>query len=147
MQLEPITELPPEPMSPEEQAAAEMMREDMLNEEQRREREQEELREKLGQVLIKRRDEAIKYRGASGIERQWAEDQAYYEGEENSSKTAYYKGMTLGSPLLAKPKNDYKSKVFLNITRPYVETAGSKVIEVLSPVDDRAFAIEPSPRQ
>lgn len=145
MQLEPITELPPGPMSPEEQAAAEMMLEDMLNEEQQREREQEELREKLGQVLIKRRDEAIKYRGASGIERQWAEDQAYYEGEEDSSKTAYYKGMTLGSPLLAKPKNDYKSKVFLNITRPYVETAGSKVIEVLSPVDDRAFAIEPSP--
>ena len=145
MQLEPITELPPEPMSPEEQAAAEMMLEDMLNEEQQREREQEELREKLGQVLIKRRDEAIKYRSASGIERQWAEDQAYYEGEEDSSKTAYYKGMTLGSPLLAKPKNDYKSRVFLNITRPYVETAGSKVIEVLSPVDDRAFSIEPSP--
>ena len=37
MQLEPITELPPGPMSPEEQAAAEMMLEDMLNEEQQRE--------------------------------------------------------------------------------------------------------------
>ncbi len=145
MQAELITELPQEPMSPEEQAAAEMMLEDMLNEEQRREQEQEEIRDKLAQVLIKRRDEAIKYRSASGIERQWAEDQAYYEGEEDSSKTAYYKGMTLGSPLLAKPKNDYKSRVFLNITRPYVETAGSKVIEVLSPVDDRAFSIEPSP--
>ena len=145
MQAELITELPDEPMSPEEQAAAEMMLEDMLNEEQRREQEQEEIRDKLAQVLIKRRDEAIKYRSASGIERQWAEDQAYYEGEEDSSKTAYYKGMTLGSPLLAKPKNDYKSRVFLNITRPYVETAGSKVIEVLSPVDDRAFSIEPSP--
>jgi len=145
MQAELITELPDEAMSPEEQAAAEMMLEDMLNEEQRRKQDQEEIRDKLAQVLIKRRDEAIKYRSASGIERQWAEDQAYYEGEEDSSKTAYYKGMTLGSPLLAKPKNDYKSKVFLNITRPYVETAGSKVIEVLSPVDDRAFSIEPSP--
>lgn len=108
-------------------------------------RRHEEMREKLAQVLIKRRDSAVKYRAGSGIERQWAEDQAYYEGEEDSGRTDYYKGMTLASPLIARPKNAYKSKVFLNITRPYVETAASKVIEVLSPVDDRAFSVQASP--
>ena len=103
------------------------------------------MREQLAQVLLKRRDQAVRYRAGLGIETQWAEYQAYYEGEEESSRVAYYKGMTLGSPLLAKPKNDFKSKIFLNITRPYVETAASKVIEVLCPVDDRAFSIVPSP--
>jgi len=141
-----------EQLSPEDEALAAGMLEDMLvspeqveAEQQRLDYQQEELRQKLAQVLIKRRDEAIRFRAASGIERQWAEDQAYYEGEESTSKSSYYKGMTLDSPLLAKPKNAFKSNVFLNITRPYVETAASKVIEVLSPVDDRAFSIEISP--
>lgn len=105
---------------------------------------EEELREKLSQVLVKHRDDAVKFRTASGIERQWAEDQAYYEGEDESAKTLYYKGLTQESPLIAKPKSRYRSRVFLNITRPYVETAASKVIEVLSPVDDRAWSLEPT---
>jgi hypothetical protein len=105
---------------------------------------EEELREKLSQVLVKHRDDAVKFRVASGIEQQWAEDQAYYEGEDDSPKTLYYKGLTQDSPLIAKPKSKYRSRVFLNITRPYVETAASKVIEVLSPVDDRAWSLEPT---
>ena len=105
---------------------------------------EEELRAKLGQVLVKHRDDAVKFRTASGIENQWAEDQAYYEGEDETQKTLYYKGLTTDSPLIAKPKSKYRSRVFLNITRPYVETAASKVIEVLSPVDDRAWSIEPT---
>lgn len=123
----------------------EQLLEEIVQEEQGREQKQEQVREQLAQVLLKRRDQAVRYRAGLGIETQWAEDQAYYEGEEESSRVAYYKGMTLGSPLLAKPKNDFKSKIFLNITRPYVETAASKVIEVLCPVDDRAFSIVPSP--
>jgi len=141
-----------EQLSPEDEALATELLQDMLvspeqaaQEQHVLEQQQEELRQKLGQVLVKRRDEAIRFRAASGIERQWAEDQAYYEGEESTSKSSYYKGMTLDSPLLAKPKNAFKSNVFLNITRPYVETAASKVIEVLSPVDDRAFSVEISP--
>lgn len=105
---------------------------------------EEELRMKLGQVLVRHRDDAVKFRLASGIETQWAEDQAYYQGEDETAKTIYYKGLTTESPLIAKPKSKYRSRVFLNITRPYVETAASKVIEVLSPVDDRAWSLEPT---
>lgn len=105
---------------------------------------QEERREKLTQVLLKHRNAAIKFRHASGIENQWADDQAYYEGEDESVRSAWYKGVSGGSPLIAKPKARYRSKVFLNITSPYVQTAASKVIEVLSPVDDRMWSIEPS---
>jgi len=106
--------------------------------------EDEQQRFQLGQVLAKHRDEAIKFRSGSGIERQWAEDQAYYEGEDETAKTLYYKGLTTDSPMIAKPKNVYRSKVFLNITRPYVETAASKVIEVLAPADEPMWSLEPS---
>ena len=137
-----MAELPLEDLTQEQADALE----EIMNLEADRERKNQELREKLGQVLVKRRDAAVKFRAASGIERQWAEDQAYYEGEEDSSRSMYYKGLTLNSPLIAKPSGgNFKSKVFLNITRPYVETAASKVIEVLSPIDDRAFSVEPSP--
>lgn len=130
-------------LTPEEAAAVE----DLLEEDRLLKLKHEELRENLGKVLVARRDAAIKFRTASGIEQQWAEDQAYYEGEDESGRTAYYKGLTKDSPMIAKSqtKNQFRSKVFLNITRPYVETAASKVIEVLSPVDDRAFSVEISP--
>ena len=104
-----------------------------------------ERREQLGQILVRHRDEAVKYRLNSGIEQQWAEDQAYYEGQDDNERTVYYKGLGSSSPLIAKPKAKYRSKVFLNITRPYVETAASKVIEVLSPTDARAWSIEATP--
>lgn len=104
-----------------------------------------ERREQLGQILVRHRDEAVKYRLNSGIEQQWADDQAYYEGQDDNERTLYYKGLGASSPLIAKPKAKYRSKVFLNITRPYVETAASKVIEVLSPTDARAWSIEATP--
>lgn len=101
-----------------------------------------EKREALGKILVKHRDEAVKFRLASGIESQWSEDQAYYEGQDESDRTLYYKGLSANAPLIAKPKSKYRSKVFLNITRPYVETAASKVIEVLSPSDARQWSLE-----
>lgn len=104
----------------------------------------QELREKLGQVLTKHRNDAVTFRGASGIERQWTEDQAYFEGQDELGGTTYYKGTAPNTPMLAKPKAQYKSKVFLNITRAYVEAAASKVIEVLTPTDMPPWSIEPT---
>lgn len=103
-----------------------------------------EMREQLAQVLAKHRDDAVRYRHGSGIEQQWSEDQAYYEGRDESSRSMYYKGMTTAAPLIAKRKSRYRSKVFLNITRPYVETAASKVIEVLCPTDAASWMIKPT---
>lgn len=103
-----------------------------------------ERREKLASILVKHRDTAVNYRRASGIETQWAEDQAYYEGSDDNARSEWYKGLTTDAPLIKKTKPKYRSKVFLNITRPYVETAASKVIEVLSPTDARMWSIEPT---
>lgn len=123
-----IEELTPEQLEEFERAAIEA------------ERKEEERRVALGQLLAKHRDAAVTYRITSGIERQWQEDQAYYEGRDGSTeiKASILKG--------GKDANGsaYKSKVFLNITRPYVETAASKVIEVLAPADERSWSLSPS---
>lgn len=104
------------------------------------ERIEEERRVALGQLLVKHRNAAVTYRITSGIERQWQEDQAYYEGRDG--------GTEIKESLLTSAKDkeagNYKSKVFLNITRPYVETAASKVIEVLAPADERSWSLSPS---
>lgn len=105
---------------------------------------QAELAEKLGKVLVANRDNAVKYRRASGIEMQWAEDQAYYEGADDNARSLFYKGLNDNAPLIKRTKPKYRSKVFLNITRPYVETAASKVIEVLCPTDARNWSIKPT---
>jgi len=103
-----------------------------------------DMRESLGKVLVAHRDAAVKFRNSSGIETQWAEDQAYFEGQEETTRNLWYKGTSPDAPLIAKTKSKYRSKVFLNITRPYVETAASKVIEVLSPVDERQWSLSPT---
>ena len=131
--LSALDEMDPEQLAALEEAAAQ------------KESEQQEQRDTLAKILVHHRDEAIKFRLTSGIETQWAEDQAYYEGKDETDKTAYYKGLNDTSPLIAKPKSKYRSRVFLNITRPYVETAASKVIEVLSPSDARAWSLEATP--
>ena len=61
--------------------------------------------ESLAKVLVKHRDAAITFRVGSGIERQWAEDQAYYEGSDDNARSEYYKGLTQDSPLIKKAKS------------------------------------------
>src|SRR5574343_456581 len=104
------------------------------------ERIEEERRVALGQLLVKHRNAAVTYRMTSGIERQWQEEQAYYEGRDG--------GTEIKESLLTSAKDkeagNYRSKVFLNITRPYVETAASKVIEVLAPSDEKMWSLEPT---
>jgi hypothetical protein len=130
-----------EALTPEQAAALA----DLVDEAEEIKRKHEEMRDNLAKVLVDRRDAAVKYRASNGIEQQWADDQAYYEGEDETGQSQWYKGLTMNAPLIQKPKSQYRSKVFLNITRPYVETAASKVVEVLCPVDDRAFSVQPSP--
>lgn len=113
-------------------------------EESRKQQELEDRIQKLSQVLKRHRDDAVKHRLASGVEGRWAEDQAYYEGDDDNARTLYYKGLATDQPLISKMKSRFRSKVFLNITRPYCEIASAKVIEVLSPVDDRMWSIEPT---
>lgn len=102
----------------------------------------------LGSVLSKRLQEAISARAQSGIEEDWVEDQDYYEGIDDANRDLY---RNRGKPLSPEGGNDKKkdqpvrSRVFLEITRNYVDAAAAKVADMLLPTDDQNWGIEPTP--
>lgn len=102
----------------------------------------------LGTLLAKRRDESVQARSQSGIEEDWIEDEDHYEGIDDANRDLY---RNRGKPLSPEGGNDKKkdqpvrSRVFLNITRPYVDAAAAKVADMLLPTDDQNWGIEPTP--
>jgi len=99
---------------------------------------------KLGEIVAKRRDEAVKARKASGIETQWREDEEYYEGIDdlNRGEEQYMKSRSTEGGLVAKSvsTSDNDCTAFLNITRPFVDAAESRMVDMV-----RDFKITPTP--
>jgi hypothetical protein len=102
----------------------------------------------LTESVKKSRDEAIKYRKASGIEAEWQEDEEHYEGIDDANR---------GDSKMIKPnhpagvlssnrqKKSNRSTVFYNITRQYVDSAAASVSEMGNPTDDRNFSLKAKP--
>ena len=101
--------------------------------------------------LLAKRKEAISGRAGSGIEGEWTEDEEHYQGidaanrafvAQQSSVRAKNWATGYGS---ADVKQQSRSVIFLNITRPYVDAASARVADMLLPTDDRAWEIKPTP--
>lgn len=104
----------------------------------------------LGQVLSKTRSEAIEARETSGVEQEWTEDEEYYEGidDANRREHASWSSKPMGSGGVDTSENGQMptgSRVFPNITRPYVDAGAARTADMLLPTDDVAFAIDPTP--
>jgi hypothetical protein len=103
----------------------------------------------LASELVKKRDHAVTSRAQSGIEEDWLEDEEFYEGIDDANREFQRQRST--KPLTAeggtdtKVNADNRSRVFLNITRPYVDAAAAKVADMLLPTDDQNWGIEPTP--
>lgn len=100
--------------------------------------------------LLAKRREAVSGRGASGIEVEWLEDEEHYQGIDdanrqfqNSMQRSSAKRWATGRSDETKQPN--RSVIFLNITRPYVDSAAARCADMLLPTDDRAWAIKPTP--
>jgi len=123
-----------------------------LSEEERAKAEREQQLAKIASlagVLVKSRDLAIEARQTSGIEEDWLEDEEFYEGIDDANRDlvrnrAKPQSPDGGSDRLIN-KQDVRSRVFLNITRPYVDAAAAKVADMLLPTDDQNWGIEPTP--
>lgn len=123
--------------------------------EARREREQAEREayqqrlQAFGQGLLRLRREAIDGRLMSGIDDIWREDEEAYEGIDDANRDEEHgfrvrKPTEGGAPSPSqKPKT--RSTAFVNITAQFVDTAASRVGDMLLPVDDRPWRIEPTP--
>lgn len=102
----------------------------------------------LSGVLVKKRDEAIEARQLSGIEDDWREDEDHYEGIDDANRDFYRNRAKPLSPEGGSEKTKDKtvrSRIFLNITRPYVDAAAAKVADMLLPTDEQNWGIEPTP--
>lgn len=102
----------------------------------------------LQTAIIKKRDEAVKFRSASGIEQEWTEDEDHFEGvdDANRGNSKVLKPNHPSGVLTTKnAKRGTRSTVFLNITRQYVDSAAASVSEMGNPTDDRNFEIKAVP--
>ena len=100
----------------------------------------------LGTTVAKMRTEAIDGRSASGIEKEWQEDEEFYVGidDKNVSDNYAWKhkppGLTDSSA-----STGTSSTLFLNITGQYVDSASASLSDMLLPTNEHTFAVEPTP--
>lgn len=101
--------------------------------------------------LLAKRKEAIQGRAGSGIETDWTEDEEHYQGIDAANRAfastgtmAQAKNWATGYGSID-AKQQSRSVIFLNITRPYVDAASARVADMLLPTDDRSWEIKPTP--
>lgn len=111
--------------------------------------EREKKLDSLGKVIAKIRDEAVTARRESGFERQWKEDEEYYEGIDdlNRNVAQYIKPRSDTGGLVQAKLNvsDTQCVEFLNVTRPFVDAASARMGDILLPANDWNFAIKATP--
>ncbi len=105
--------------------------------------------EAFGESLRKKRDEAVAGRKQSGIEDEWTLAEDAYGGidDANRGDTAVGKPSSPNGGYINGPARNaaVRSRVFLNITRPYTDSASAKVADMLLPTDDTPWSIQPTP--
>ena len=105
--------------------------------------------EALAAVIKDQRKDAITARAASGIEKEWEEDEAHYEGFDEYSKDrpVSLKGRTPTDGLREVTKDaGTRSTAFLKITRPYCDAGAARFSDMILPTDDRNFGMRPTPK-
>ncbi|APB99030.1 portal protein [Polynucleobacter asymbioticus] len=104
---------------------------------------------KLGRELAKRRQEWVRARRSSGIERRWKNDWDQYNGLDpvNTAAASMMDSVQQGGFPAAgrKDSKPQRSKVFVNITRPKTNSAVARLQEMLFPTDDRNWGLTLAP--
>lgn len=116
------------------------------------ERERAELEQRrtvLEAVIARRKTEAVNARQASGIETIWREDEDQYNGYDEVNRPSRVGEIAQLNDQRAKDDGKdgkrSRSKVFLNITQPKTDAAEARVCEMLLPVDDQPWDLDPTP--
>jgi len=112
--------------------------------------EQERLRrlDAFGLSMAKTRSSAISARETSGIEDIWREDEEFFEGVDDLNR-GDERSMARNKPTAggsgAMTNRQRRSRVFPNITGPFVESAAAHIADILLPNDDTPWKYEPTP--
>ncbi len=106
----------------------------------------------LGIALAKKRGEAIKQRRESGIEAVWmACEEAYLciddQNRQDYAKAKWAKPTSMQGPVTNNqaPRDVMRSTAYVRLTARYVDMAAAMVCEIMLPIDDKAFSLEPTP--
>lgn len=100
----------------------------------------------LAESLLKKRNEAVEGRAASGIENQWRADQRAFEGLDGTvGRTDMLDFATGNAWLDTKDKKQKQSRVLVNIIRGKCETAEGRFSELQFPTDDRNWGLLTTP--
>jgi hypothetical protein len=100
--------------------------------------------ERMQGLFVQMRDKWVQHRAQSGVERRWRRATDLYFGEREESDNGFESTLRNGPPA-RKVQDGNRSRVVVNIVRPKVDQATARMCEILFPVDDRNWAIKPTP--
>jgi hypothetical protein len=103
--------------------------------------------QKFSHVMAKQRDEWIRARRASGVDRRWSEDEDQYNAKDSANKRAseMMASVEQGFPVTTHQGVAHRSTVFIGLTRQKTNAAEARLADILLPTDDRNWAIQPTP--
>lgn len=99
----------------------------------------------LEQLVSARLRRSIDARLTSGIEEIWQEDDDQYNGIEYTDEAANRAPAQWAGKRTTADAKQVKSRIYVNITKPKVDTFVARVTELLIPHDDRPWEIGPTP--
>lgn len=107
---------------------------------------------KIGEAIVKKRDEAKAARASSGVETIWSYCEEAYVGVDDVNREEYggakwAKPLSSDGPVTTNATRDANSRstAFVRLTSRYVDAGAAKLAEILLPVDERAFKITETP--
>jgi hypothetical protein len=107
----------------------------------------------IGVSIAHRRDEAKASRKQSGIEDVWLDAEDAYLGIDAAnrgefSKALWMKPTSMDGPITTSRREtgeEVKSTAYVRLTSRYVDAGAAKLGEILLPIDDKSFSIQPTP--
>lgn len=103
--------------------------------------------QRFGASLAKQRDEWVRARAATGVDKRWAEDLDQYHARDSANRAAaqMMTSVEQGYPVTANGAQATRSTVYISLTRQKTNAAESRLADILLPTDDRNWGIQPTP--
>jgi hypothetical protein len=98
----------------------------------------------LATVLLEKRDEAVKFRASSGVERRWREDQTAFDTLDDIGKQSMIDYAT-GEASRGHGGGSTRSRAIVNVLRSKCEIAEGRFSDVLLPTDERNWGLKTTP--
>ncbi len=102
-------------------------------------------RDEIASVILAKRDEAVRARAASGIERRWRDDEIMHDGYDQNQRRADMVDYASGDASVRDLKTINRSRVNVNIVRGRCEVAVGRFCDIVLPTDDRNWGLKVTP--